>query len=146
MTSASSLAVPVPIALKQFVRQRAQLPFEWGTRDCLLLAADAVQAGLGVDPAADLRGRYANAVQAARLWRRLGGWLPIIQQRFGKPLPMGAAPDGAAVLVNAGACTDGLFDGQSMGFLWRGLVVAQGAAGLVFVPRRACAGAWGPPV
>lgn len=33
-------------------------PFAWGSHDCALLAADAVKAVIGVDPAESFRGRY----------------------------------------------------------------------------------------
>lgn len=54
-------------AFHDFLVARAEAPFEWGTNDCALLAADGIQAMTGVDIAADFRGKYhdeASAMQA----------------------------------------------------------------------------------
>jgi hypothetical protein len=39
-------------------------PFEWGTFDCCMFAADAVLALTGVDLAADFRGKYSDEAGA----------------------------------------------------------------------------------
>ena len=62
-------------------------PFSWGRNDCALFAADCVLALTGVDPVAELRGRYACAFGAARALKRFcGGGLedavPIIAGRI----------------------------------------------------------------
>jgi hypothetical protein len=55
------------------LRTRIAAPFEWGVNDCCLFAADAVQAITGEDLAADLRGAYGSALEAARVLRDVGG-------------------------------------------------------------------------
>jgi hypothetical protein len=50
--------------LHQFVLSRRSTPFAWGSHDCCLLAADAIQAITGVDIAADFRGRYSDQASA----------------------------------------------------------------------------------
>ncbi len=62
-----------PTALFDLVEQRMAAPFAWGSNDCCLFAADAVLAITGQDLAADLRGTYSSAQQAARVLKRLGG-------------------------------------------------------------------------
>jgi hypothetical protein len=64
-------------ALAVFLGRAARTPFVWGTFDCCLWLADWVLERRGVDPAADLRGRYASELGCARLLKRRGG-LPAV--------------------------------------------------------------------
>ena len=59
--------------LAAFLEAEAEAAFEWGVRDCWLLAADWALARTGRDPAAAWRGRYASALGAARIINRMGG-------------------------------------------------------------------------
>jgi hypothetical protein len=59
--------------LPAFLDRYARLPFSRPDFDCCMMAASWVQCATGVDPAADLRGRYADARGAARLLRVWGG-------------------------------------------------------------------------
>jgi hypothetical protein len=54
--------------LERFLLERAHAPFKWGTNDCALFVADAVEAMTGVDIAADFRGYVdePGAFQAIR--------------------------------------------------------------------------------
>nr|WP_313011596.1 hypothetical protein [Brucella intermedia] len=47
-------------------------PLVWGQSDCILTAADAVEAVLGDDPAKDIRGKYKSKTGAYRLIRQRG--------------------------------------------------------------------------
>lgn len=47
--------------------------FAWGRFDCCLFACDGVAAITGVDPAAELRGRYTTQLGAARVLKRFAG-------------------------------------------------------------------------
>lgn len=47
-----------------------RLPGEWGVSDCLLTAADAIEAVTGEDVMARWRGRYSTEKGAARLLRK----------------------------------------------------------------------------
>ena len=47
-------------------------PFKWGTHDCALFAADAVNAMCGVDPAAAFRNTYGDRRGAAQALRDHG--------------------------------------------------------------------------
>jgi hypothetical protein len=74
-------------ALARLLAERQRAPFAWGVHDCCLWAADAVRAQVGVDPAAQLRGRYASALQAARVIAAAGGSLEdIARAALGQPL------------------------------------------------------------
>lgn len=65
-----------------FIQSRMRSPFEWGTNDCCMFAADAVLAAHGIDHAEDVRGSYSTEKEARRLLRRLGG-LAAIASRGG---------------------------------------------------------------
>ena len=59
--------------LAAYLQRQASTPFSRPDHDCCFMAANWVLAATGVDPAADLRGRYTDARGAARLLRRWGG-------------------------------------------------------------------------
>jgi hypothetical protein len=51
-------------AFDKFLISRALAPFTWGSNDCALFAADAIEAITGIDVAADFRGLYDNEAAA----------------------------------------------------------------------------------
>src|SRR3984885_8915801 len=57
----------------QFLLDSATTPFEWGTHDCCLYAANAIQSFTGIDLADDFRGKYADQLSAFRLVSSLTG-------------------------------------------------------------------------
>jgi hypothetical protein len=59
--------------LTEFLIARASQPFAWGSNDCCLFPADAIQALTGVDLAADFRGKYSTEVEAFALIRSVTG-------------------------------------------------------------------------
>jgi len=62
-----------PRDLHAFLLGRAEAGFAWGRNDCFLFAADAILAMTGVDIADVFRGKYATALGAKRLIRRVTG-------------------------------------------------------------------------
>ncbi len=60
-----------------FPLERARDPFEWGTNDCCLFPANAIQAITGVDIAADFRGKYADEASAFALIQSITGGLTV---------------------------------------------------------------------
>ena len=48
----------------QFLLEREKLPFAWGTNDCCLFPADAIQSFTGEDLAAEFRGKYTDEASA----------------------------------------------------------------------------------
>jgi hypothetical protein len=56
-----------------FLRERAEMPFAWGTNDCALFAADAILANTGVDIADDFRGKYTTQLGAFQTIRDVTG-------------------------------------------------------------------------
>lgn len=59
--------------LHEFLLARATAPFAWGTNDCCLFPADAIQAFTGVDIAADFRGKYTDKASAFALIQTVTG-------------------------------------------------------------------------
>ena len=62
-----------PSRFAEHVESARARPFEWGSHDCCLWAASAVQAITGLDPGAAWRGTYTTAHRAMRLLESLGG-------------------------------------------------------------------------
>lgn len=52
-------------AYENYLTSAARLKFKYGTFDCCLFVANAIQAITGVDVAAEMRGTYVTAAQAA---------------------------------------------------------------------------------
>ena len=103
-----------PSRLQALMQQRGRAPFAWGFNDCFLFAADCARACTGVDPAADLRGRYATEREALRILQQIGGTLAALAEtRFGAEIAPAFAQRGdvglteqagrALLCVNAGA-------------------------------------------
>jgi len=59
--------------LDAFLRENANAKFVWGTLDCSLFAANAIQAMTGVDIADDFRGKYADEASAFALIKTVTG-------------------------------------------------------------------------
>lgn len=70
-------------ALAAVVEKYRATPFAWGGHDCCLWAATAVQAQLGADPAADLRGTYHSQRAAVALIRKKFGQIEKIPSAYG---------------------------------------------------------------
>lgn len=56
-----------------FLRANVKIPFEWGTQDCCLFAASAVEAMTGTDIAAEFRGKYTTKLGAWRAISKITG-------------------------------------------------------------------------
>jgi len=91
-----------PDRLSALVARAHAQPFAWGTHDCCLWAADAVQALTGHDPAADLRGCYSDATGAMRALRAVGGLLGAGRRTGTRLAGPGHARDGDVALVSDG--------------------------------------------
>lgn len=116
--------------------------FSWGVRDCCLWGADAAQACTGRDPAADLRGTYSTALQAARLVQQAGGMTALLDARLAGRIEAHDAIDGDVCVLHP-QCHEWLPDLAAVGVLYRGHILAQAEHGLaVWAPDRAVAW-WG---
>lgn len=128
--------------LYALIRDRHAERFAWGTHDCAMLAFDAVQTLTGRDPAADLRGTYSNAMGALRTLAMLGGLEALCAARFGAPVPIDEAEDGDIALLRPSVCAGESCEHGALGVFWRGLVVAQGDMGLMYLQRDRAQRAW----
>lgn len=81
--------------------ERAARPFDWGTHDCCMFAADCVLACTGTDPAADLRGSYDSVLGAANTVQELGGLAVIAADRLGPEIAPALAQVGDVGLLPA---------------------------------------------
>jgi hypothetical protein len=124
-----------PLRLEALIAQRMAAPFEWGQRDCCLWAADVVLAVTGHDPAADLRGAYSTAAQAAAAIKRLHGIKAACARRLGPAVPpiMAQAGDVGLIMEGDRPAAVGYTGGN-----W----LAQGPDGVVPVPDSAVFVAW----
>lgn len=95
-----------PAALADYVREREQKPFAWGTHDCIMFACGAIEAITGHDPAHHWRGTYGNAFQAAHIFRAWGGFEEMIATIAGgegyDEQPITMARRGDLVLLHEG--------------------------------------------
>lgn len=57
-------------------------PWQWGGfgGDCCTASCDVFNILFGIDPMASLRGRYSTQIGAARIIRRMGGWLDMADE------------------------------------------------------------------
>lgn len=85
-----------PERLAAYIAANRPLPFAWGTHDCALFAAGAVQAvtGCNVLPAA-----WADRASAAHLLRRLHGLVPAVDAALPRLVTPAWARRGDVVLV-----------------------------------------------
>jgi len=59
--------------LATFLKDHVNARFVWGTLDCCLFTADAIQAMTGVDIASDFRGKYTDQASAFALIKTVTG-------------------------------------------------------------------------
>lgn len=123
-----------PEQLAQFIDERRHAPFAWGTNDCALFAADAIERMTGVDLAKHLRG-YKTERGALGKIRKVGGLRNFAQDLTDKH--PGMAQRGDVVLANMeGRETFGVVVGG-------GVYAAPGPDGLVFRPMSEAVAAFG---
>lgn len=121
--------------LADCLAERMRRPFVWGQQDCVLFAADCVEAVLGEDPAADVRGTYSTARGASRVLRQRGGLAAIAAAALGSEIaPQLAQPGDVGLLSNAGQPCLGVWGG--------GAWYAPGADGLTSFPLESATRAW----
>lgn len=132
-----------PKLLAEFIESRRNLPFEWGRQDCCLFACDGILSQSGLDPAAKMfRGKYRDALGAARLVRKHGGVEAIAAKvcaEHGWPeIRPAMAQRGDVVLLPMP------HDEMKVGLgLCLGAVGAfTGASGLLFLPMTGVTRAW----
>ncbi|WP_298195527.1 hypothetical protein [Novosphingobium sp.] len=126
-------------ALAEYLAGQGGAVFAWGERDCAMFAAGAVEAMTGIDPAAQIRGRYNSVTGAARVLKRagadsLGAW---VSARFAEVPPV-FAHRGDLVMVDGSL---GICAGAGAWFVGED----NGAPGLISRPMLEWDRAWRVP-
>lgn len=67
-----------PDDVAAFVAREERRPAVWGVSDCSLRLGDWTREAVGIDAAAGLRGTYNTALECARLLRRAGGLVAVV--------------------------------------------------------------------
>lgn len=75
-----------PERMARYLTRYRKTPFAWGEHDCVLFAAGWIKEATGDDPLGELRGRWTDAMSAARLVRDLGGLAAAVTAVIGAPL------------------------------------------------------------
>lgn len=91
--------------LTDFLREAATAPHRWGEWDCCMALANWVRARTGSDPAAHLRGAYADEAGWRRLVDEAGGMVSLVDGmavKAGLRRGEAAAPGDLAVIDVAG--------------------------------------------
>lgn len=131
--------------LHDFLVERAETAFAWGTHDCALFAADGVLAMTGVDIAADFRGKYSTERGAFAQIRRVCGGSTVeaaaahCARRHNLPqwrFPAMAQRGDLVVVTDAGRLIAGLIH------LSGRFVVCAGEEGLRQIPLERVVRAW----
>jgi hypothetical protein len=121
------------LRLEAFARERTPRPFEWGSNDCALFAADCVQALTGQQVCPELRGYDGRG--ALRLLEEHGGLHGLASKALGEPIPPVFATVGDVVLVRMG-------EGEALGICNGGVVIGPGPDGMAVVGMEAALAAW----
>jgi hypothetical protein len=124
-----------PKRLHEAVEAARARPFQWGSHDCLLFAADVVRSMTGKDLAAHGRGQYDSDVSALRLIHNYGGMVPLVSKALGDPVPVLRAHRGDVVMYRSEL-------GPSLGVCLGAQCAFTGPTGLVFKQRKECELAW----
>ena len=127
------------LRLAELFASRWSMPLRWGTHDCCLFAADAVQACTGHDPAADIRGTYRTQAEAAQVLQRLGGVVEIAIARAGPVVRTAHAAAGDIGVIPAGPANPW---GPALVVCGGPHWLAAGTAGLVSHPTASVLRAW----
>jgi hypothetical protein len=126
----------------EFGQARASMPFSWGSNDCCLFAAHAVEAVTGRNPMAEFEAYGTAAGPRRKALRRLlraidkaGGLRAFVTAHLGEPVSPRMAGVGDVVMVaNEGDELVGVCNGVN--------VVAPGKDGMVCLSMSDAIAAW----
>lgn len=129
-----------PEKLVAYLHHNLDTPFEWGTFDCCLFAADAVHAMTGIDFAAAFRGKYHTEKGAVRALIKYGNGdiKHTLNAIFGPLKPRLNAGRGDLVLV-------GTDTGDALGVVASGKIWVATLDGLATMPLSHAQGCWSVP-
>lgn len=119
-----------PAALAQFIKARRDVPFQWGTADCVVFALEAHDAANGTDTAAIARGKYKSEKKAMAMLKDAGGFLSALDGMGFKRVRRHFAQRGDVCIVNTER-------GPALAVCVGGAVAAQGPLGVAYLPMNA---------
>ena len=122
------------LRLEAFVRERRNVPFAWGSNDCALFVADAVQALTGEHLCPELRG-HRDVREALRMLDRLGGLRGLGTTALGAQIPVLMANIGDVVVVTYGKR-------EALALCNGGTALIPSVHGVVAVPMSTAVAAW----
>lgn len=124
-----------PERLNNKLQELKDKPFEWGTHDCCLFAANIALELTGVDYADIFRGRYTTAVGAMLLLKPYPGVEGYVTSRLGESIPVGMAQRGDVVTIETKhGVALGVCDGLLSAFV--------SPSGLIWVKTQECLNSW----
>lgn len=117
--------------LVRYLGWAARTPFRPGTLDCALFGAGGVEAILGRDPAAALRGRYTTLSEGYAMLREMGheDHIAMAAAEFSEVAPSLAWPGDLAVVETA--------EGPALGIMQGQMVYVMARSGMGLEPRAA---------
>ena len=136
------------------LKESQHTPFKWGSNDCCLFAANAIQAMTGVDIADDFRGKYTDEISAFALIKTVTGGTTVADaaahcaskhgltewlDKSNKPLPLMAKRGDLVVVTNGTNVIAGVVD-QSGKY-----VAAMSETGIIRISIRSIQRAWHVP-
>jgi hypothetical protein len=127
--------------LTVFIAERMRRPFAWGSHDCCLMASDWIVELVGIDPAANLRGKYRSAIGALRLLNARNGVIGIARAAA----EANGWPEVRPKALRRGdiAAVSTAKEGHALGVCCGPTVAFPGKDGLVFAKITQCTHAWG---
>lgn len=128
-----------PVLLAEFVQSHIHSPFEWGKNDCCLFACDWINLATGIDPAANIRGKYDSALSAARVLGEFGGVQGVAESKcieHGFPVVNINFSQRGDIVTNLG------WTGESLGVCIGAKSAFTGKDGLELYPTLSCVSAW----
>lgn len=126
-----------PRRLAEWETARRDVPFAWGTNDCVTSAASAVEAMTGVDPIAHLPA-WRSVEEAAVALRQYGGVAGAVSSLF-EEVGVTMVQRGDIVLIPGIATEAG---DETIAVVLGGLCAAPGRHGFSFQPVRQALRAW----
>lgn len=127
-----------PERLNDYIESRRDTPFEWGTNDCCMFAAHAIEAMTGENPAAEFVRKYKKQRSAQKIIKDHGGDLAgLICTKLGQEIDPRQAQRGDVMLVQI-PTEDRECAAVCLGDVW----AAPGQDGLVFGTMKSALTAW----
>lgn len=131
-----------PKRLNDAVDAARSKPFEWGTHDCCLMAADMIYAITADDPAASFRGTYSTEAEAAELIASHGSLKKLVQS-IATPRGWISTKPALARRGDLVMFTSPVTNQPALGIcLGRDSVFPSASGGLGFVNTTECSAAW----